>query len=100
MAEQFDILETMLPAEGRCDVAEDLAEEQRNAYSAHHVKTSSQGEKATLKRQQEGDQNTCVIVTDSWLVALSPAEGRCDIAVDLEEEQCNAYSAHHVGTSS
>lgn len=28
---------------------------------------------------------------------LPPVEGRSDVAADLEEEQSNAYSAHHTG---
>src|SRR5258708_3533457 len=98
---------TIHPAEGRCDVAEDLEEEQRNAYSTHHATISSQREEVTLKTQQsqnqqreERTQNTYIPSTNDSPATIPPAEGRCDIAEDVEEEQRNAYSAHHATTSS
>jgi hypothetical protein len=79
--------ETCYPAEGRPDVAADLNEEQCNAYSSHHVANASQGNKATRKPQPRPDQLRAA-------EACYPAEGRPDVAADLEEEQRNAYSAH------
>jgi hypothetical protein len=79
----------LCPAEGRVDVAEGVEEEQRNAYSTHHP--SQEG--ATRKRQQAGgEQGTRAPLSRE---DLPPVEGRVDVASDLEEEQRNAYSAHH-----
>lgn len=89
MAEQTYLWEICFPAEGRCDIAIDLEEEQRNAYSTHRVGISLYEKKVVSKtRQQDQDQ---------WPETglLPPVEGRCDIAVDLEEEQRNAYSSRH-----
>jgi hypothetical protein len=100
MAEHYYKPEEILPAEGRSDVAGDLEEEQRNAYSAHHARPSSQGEKATLKTQQQQkgeDQPPRAPVIDDC--PPYPVEGRCDVAEDLEEEQRNAYSTHHARPS-
>lgn len=98
MAEQYYPPQTMHPAEGRSDIAEGLEEEQRNSYSARHAGTSSQQGKP--KSQQQPGQR----VRDEEAIAaghhyppqtMHPAEGRSDIAESLEEEQRNAYSAHH-----
>lgn len=78
------------PAEGRPDVAADLEEEQRNAYSAHHVKSASQGKGSARKAQaQQTEQDQ-----PEDAAFLYPVEGRDDVAADVEEEERNAYSAH------
>ncbi|HEU5377350.1 MAG TPA: hypothetical protein VFV38_18155 [Ktedonobacteraceae bacterium] len=89
MAEQYSLVTIFHPAEGRCDIAADLEEERRNAYSAHKVNFSVREHLHT--HQQEWEQ---------WLEisTLPPVEGRCDIAADLEEERRNAYSVHRTGT--
>jgi hypothetical protein len=86
MIEHNYLGKTCHPAEGRCDIARDLDEEQRHAYSTHH-KSASTSENVTtqLTLQQQVQQ---------VLEPCHPAEGRCDIAANLDEEQCNAYSAH------
>lgn len=83
------------PVEGRVDVAGDLEEEQRAAYSAHHhAAPSPGGETARKSRVESGAQSTRAptFKPDD----LPPVEGRIDVAGDLEEEQRDAYSAHHV----
>ena len=97
MAEQNYSSETLLPAEGRSDVAESLEEEQRNAYSAHHSRASSQGKTSPKSSQQQRGrgQDARRALADSQSAGLYPAEGRSDVAESLEEEQRNAYSAHH-----
>jgi len=99
MAEQYYPPQTMHPAEGRFDIAEGLEEEQRNAYSARHARASSQQGKATSKAQQESGQKA---QEEHYYPpqTMYPAEGRSDIAEDLEEEQRNAYSPRHKGTAS
>lgn len=87
MEEQYYIIETCYPAEGRFDIAVDIEEEQHNAYSSRHVANASQVNKAALKPQKREDKLQMV-------ETCYPAEGRPDIAADLEEEQRNAYSAH------
>lgn len=84
MAEQYSLVTIFHPAEGRCDIAADLEEERRNAYSAHKVNFSFQEH----------------VLLHQWLEisVLPPVEGRCDIAADLEEEQRNAYSVHQTGS--
>lgn len=77
------------PAEGRPDVAADLEEEQRNAYSARHKQSASQKKRAAQKNQPREDQEP---LQDA--ASLYPVEGRDDVAADLEEEQRNAYSSH------
>jgi hypothetical protein len=92
MAEQNNISGTLPPVEGRSDVAGDLEEEQRNAYSSHSAGVPPQGKKAASRPQQGQDQR-------QEAGMLPPVEGRSDVAGDLEEEQRNAYSAHHPGAS-
>ena len=82
---------TLYPAEGRVDVAADVEEEQRNAYSAHPKMTPPQGSRAA---RQGSNQDTHAPLADPGPVE-PPAEGRVDVAADVEEEQRNAYSAHH-----
>jgi len=77
------------PAEGRVDVAENVEEEQRNAYFAHH-KVALQGKEIASKSEAGS-----VSLSDFNQAALPPVEGREDVASNLEEEQQNAYSAHH-----
>ncbi len=91
MREQYTTPETPYPAEGRCDIAADLEEEQGSAFSTHHAATAAPGKKTPAKPQQQEkfDREGC-----------HPAEGRCDVAKDLEEEQGNAYSSHHTGHAS
>ena len=84
MREQNYTPETLYPAEGRCDIAADLEEEQLLAFSAHRAEAS--GKKTPVKTQQR---------EELVIEICHPAEGRCDVAVNLEEEQCHAYSAHH-----
>ncbi len=94
MIEQNDIHETCYPAEGRCDIALDLEEELLYAYSTHPVGAASLGNKTTLKSQQQDQEQQRTAET------CYPAEGRCDLAADLAEEQHDAYSAHHTRVSS
>ena len=84
MAEQNYTPGTLPPVEGRADVAGDLEEEQRNAYSSHHKGPYVSGKKS--QQSQERPQEAGI---------LPPVEGRTDVAGDLEEEQRNAYSSHH-----
>lgn len=86
--ERTYLVETCYPAEGRCDIAVDLEEEQRCAYSTRHMRVSSTENVTTQQTLQQQIQQV--------LETCYPAEGRCDIAADLEEEQRNAYSAHHL----
>lgn len=75
------------PVEGRVDVAEDVEEEQRNAYSAraHEAQVpQEQGPEGVLNKPA-GDFNES---------SPPPAEGRTDVARDIEEEQRDAYSTH------
>ena len=80
---------TLDPAEGRVDVAENVEEEQRNAYFAHHKVALAQGKDVASK-----DESGSVSLSDFNQAALPPVEGREDIASNLEEEQQNAYSTH------
>jgi hypothetical protein len=91
--------ETLFPAEGRSDVAGDLEEEQRDAYSSHRTGTTSQG-KAALKSHQKKVGRDQKAPSAPGVGTLFPAEGRSDVAGDLEEEQRDAYSAHHTGVPS
>lgn len=85
---------TLPPVEGRTDIAENLEEQQRYAYSAHRTTTSQR--KATLKHQRAGEfQGAPTFPTDPGAGTLPPVEGRPDVAENLEEEQSRAYSAHH-----
>lgn len=81
---------TLYPAEGRVDVAENVEEEQRNAYFAHHKVALAQG-----KKDAPPDDAGSASLSDFNQAALPPVEGRVDVAGDVEEEQRNAYSAHH-----
>lgn len=78
------------PAEGRVDVAENVEEEQRNAYFARHKAALAQG-KEVVPKSEVGS----VSLSDFNQAALPPVEGRVDVASNLEEEQRDAYSAHH-----
>lgn len=80
----------LYPAEGRVDVAENVEEEQRNAYFAHHKVALAQGKKAAPQ-----DETGSASLSDFNQAALPPVEGREDVASGVEEEQLNAYSAHH-----
>lgn len=91
MTEQYTTPETPYPAEGRCDIAADLEEEQLLAFSAHSMEIFTRGKKAPVKIQQR---------EELLIEVCHPAEGRCDIAADLEEEQSNAYSTHHARSAS
>jgi hypothetical protein len=88
MAEQNYTPGALPPVEGRADVAGDLEEEQRNAYSSHHKGTHIAG-KSAARQPQQGQERLQEVGT------LPPVEGRADVAGDLEEEQRNAYSSHH-----
>jgi len=77
----------IFPAEGRVDVAADLEEERRNAYSSHHRGPPFQ--RPELQKPGQGQFPEASV--------LPPAEGRVDVAADLEEERRNAYSAHRAG---
>lgn len=88
MAEQNYTPGVLPPVEGRADVAGDLEEEQRNAYSSHHKGPSVQGRSAARQSQQRQER-------PQEAGMLPPVEGRADVAGDLEEEQRNAYSSHH-----
>lgn len=92
MAEQNYTPGMLPPVEGRSDVAGDLEEEQRNAYSSHHTGPYAQGKRTTRKSQQSQEP-----LQEAGM--LPPVEGRSDVAGDLEEEQRNAYSSHHAGTA-
>jgi hypothetical protein len=81
---------TLYPAEGRADVASDVEEEQREAYSAHHKAAPSQAGGGT--QQPASGYESLAIVNQA---ELPPVEGRVDVASDVEEEQRDAYSAHH-----
>lgn len=100
MAEQYYPPQTMHPAEGRFDVAEDLEEEERNAYSAHHAKNAPQQGKAGQKlpkhtgaQAQSGQEQE--VGQHYPPQTMHPAEGRFDVAESVEEEQQHAYSARH-----
>lgn len=85
MIEHYSVSETRYPAEGRNDIAADLDEQRLAAYSAQHVRVAASGRTTTPQAH-------------SWLDKFAPepcypAEGRSDIATDLEDEQRQAYSA-------
>lgn len=82
MREQNYTPGSLPPVEGRVDVAGDVEEEQRQAYSTHHP-SASRPVQARKSVQGVGP------------VSLPPVEGRVDVAGDVEEEQRQAYSAHH-----
>ncbi len=81
------------PVEGRVDVAEDVEEEQRRAYSTRQTKSATSQEETMQVQQACGDQR--VSLADLNQAELPPVEGRVDVAEDVEEEQRDAYSAHH-----
>lgn len=100
MAEQYYPPQTMHPAEGRFDVAEDLEEEERNAYSTRHAKNASQQGKVVQKspkqagaQAQRGQEQE--VGQHYPPQTMHPAEGRFDVAESVEEEQRQAYSTRH-----
>ena len=93
MVEQNERPEGLPPVEGRSDIAADLEEEQRNAYSSRLPGTPSRPNEAALKSQQQEQNQHQAVGT------LPPVEGRSDVAADREEEQRNAYSSRHAGAS-